>query len=69
MPETETREESTQIRYLEMLLLDPNVRNSPTKVDDLLCDEFIEIGQSGTIYNKDDIINALSEDPHTNAEF
>lgn len=69
MPNSDKCERSIQIRYLEMLLLDPSVRNSPTQLDDLLCDEFIEIGQSGTIYSKDDIINALSKDPHTKAKF
>ena len=64
-----SKTDQTQIRYLEMLLLDLNVRNSPTRLADLLCDDFIEIGQSGTIYNKMDIINTLSEDPHTDAQF
>ena len=60
---------SEQIQYLELLLLNPSVRSSPTKLDDLLCDDFIEIGQSGTIYSKADIISALKIDPHTNAQF
>lgn len=69
MSEPELNEIGTQIRYLEMLLLDPSVRNSTTKLADLLCDEFVEIGQSGTIYNKPDIINALGQDPHFEAVF
>jgi len=58
-----------QIKALELLLLDSKVRKSPNRLDDLICDEFIEIGQSGTLYNKADIIRALNEDPYTNAEF
>jgi len=58
-----------QIKALELLLLDPKTRKSPNRLDDLICDEFIELGQSGTLYDKADIISALNDDPYTNAVF
>lgn len=59
--------DAEHIRQLELLLLDPKTRQSAGKLDNMLCDGFIEIGQSGTIYNKADVIIALTEDPLTEA--
>ncbi|NNC37161.1 MAG: DUF4440 domain-containing protein [Acidimicrobiales bacterium] len=61
--------DAEQIQKLELLLLDPKIRQSANKLDQLLSDGFIEIGQSGRIYDKRDIISALADDPHTDAKF
>lgn len=53
-----------QIRELELLLLDPSLRKSKQKLNELIDDEFIEIGVSGKIYNKQDILDSL---PYENA--
>jgi hypothetical protein len=50
-------------RELEERLLKPEVRSSPEAVAYLLADEFIEIGSSGTVYDKQQIIEALRGEP------
>jgi len=47
------------LRLLEEELLDPDVRKSPERVGRLLADDFMEIGSSGTVYDKRGIIEAL----------
>lgn len=47
------------INYLENELLRPEVRKSKEKLNELIADEFIEIGESGNKYNKQDILSAL----------
>jgi hypothetical protein len=47
------------IRGLEEQLLQPEVRTSPESLAALLADEFIEIGSSGRVYNKQQIIDLL----------
>jgi hypothetical protein len=47
------------IRVLEEQLLQPELRTSPERLAALLADEFIEIGSSGRVYNKQQIIDLL----------
>jgi hypothetical protein len=47
------------IEQLELSLLNPNVRKSKDALDAIIANGFFEIGASGNIYNKDDILNAL----------
>ncbi len=49
------------IKNFELDLLDPVARRSTSKVNDLLADDFKEIGQSGAHYTKQDILNLLSK--------
>lgn len=47
------------IQQLELSLLNPEIRQSRHTLDSLIADEFLEIGASGNVYNKNDILNAL----------
>jgi hypothetical protein len=47
------------IRNLELELIQPDTRKSKERLDELLDDDFIEIGESGNQYNKQDILSAL----------
>jgi hypothetical protein len=49
-------------RELETRLHHRDVRNSPEKVAELLADDFVEFGCSGRVYNKAQVIAALSTD-------
>jgi hypothetical protein len=51
-----------QLRLLEESLLQSEVRRSSTALDDLLADDFIEIGSSGRVFDKARIISALREE-------
>jgi hypothetical protein len=48
-----------EIYDLEQLLLSPGVRASADDLEALLADEFVEIGGSGRIYYKEDILRSL----------
>jgi hypothetical protein len=50
-------------RSLEQKLHRPEVRQSPDAVRDLLADEFVEFGSSGTVYDRASIIEALAAEP------
>ena len=50
------------IQKLEELLLRPEVRTNPTRVSDLLADDFFEIGASGRTFDKAAIIRSLSNE-------
>ena len=52
-------QQAALLRRLEESLLDPAVRQSPEKIAELLADEFIEFGRSGTVYDKASIIRTL----------
>jgi hypothetical protein len=48
----------------ELALLTPEVRSDPVRLDGWLADDFREIGQSGRLWRRDEIIAALaSEEP------
>jgi hypothetical protein len=53
------------IRRLEEELLLPEVRKSEARVAALLAEEFVEIGSSGRIYDKQQIINRLQQEQWT----
>jgi len=54
------------LRTKEMEMLDPQVRSDPTRVRDLLHDDFIEFGSTGRVYNKRILLEMLrSEKPST----
>ncbi|WP_370626547.1 DUF4440 domain-containing protein [Streptomyces sp. NBRC 110035] len=44
----------------ELKLLDPEVRRSPERVGELLHPEFVEIGASGRVWDRDAIIALLA---------
>jgi len=52
------------IRQMEERLLLPEVRKSIKELDEILADDFIEIGSSG-VYNKPQIIESLKDEPPT----
>ena len=47
------------IKNLETELLQPEVRKSKERLNELLADDFYEIGESGKQYNKQDILNSI----------
>ena len=53
------------IRRLEERLLQADVRTSARDVAELLADDFIEIGGSGRIFDKQTIIDELQHEPPT----
>jgi hypothetical protein len=53
------------LRELEERLLQPALRKSAQVVADLLADEFIEFGSSGRVFNKQQIIENLQNEPAT----
>ena len=50
---------SDLIKNFETELLQPKVRKSKERLNELLADDFYEIGESGKQYNKQDILNDL----------
>jgi len=50
------------ILSLEQRLLHPDLRQSPSELDLLLADDFLEYGSSGSIYRKRDVIDALQHE-------
>lgn len=50
---------SETIKSLEFELLQPEARKSEGRLNELIADEFIEVGESGKQYNKQDILDAL----------
>jgi hypothetical protein len=55
------------IRRLEEELLLPELRKSAARVAALLAEEFVEIGSSGRIYDKQQIIDRLQQEQWTGA--
>lgn len=49
----------TLIHALEQELLTPEARTSPTRLNELLADDFREIASSGSVYTKDDCLREL----------
>lgn len=50
------------ILQLEVKLLQSNVRKSPNEIEQLLADDFMEIGCSGRTYNRQQVIEALQNE-------
>jgi len=60
------RELQKLIQHLELSFLDPSMRQSKNQLDKLIADDFIEIGKSGKVYNKQNILDSLpSEEAKT----
>ncbi|WP_163102075.1 DUF4440 domain-containing protein [Peribacillus alkalitolerans] len=53
------------LRSLEEKLLQPEVRESASELDQLLSDEFKEFGSSGRTFNKESIIEGLTKTERT----
>jgi hypothetical protein len=51
---------AARLRMLEERVLDPPVRQSEVQLSRLLADEFVEIGRSGRIYDKQAVIRVLA---------
>jgi len=49
----------------ELLLLDPLVRNSRAAVEELLADDFVELGRSGRFWSRDELLEAIEGFPST----
>lgn len=47
------------IYELELSLLDPAVRKSVVKINQLIADAFVEFGSSGKIYHKNELLEEL----------
>lgn len=47
------------IKELEENLLQPNIRLSKNALNELLCNDFLEITSSGKVKNKEDCVNGL----------
>jgi hypothetical protein len=54
-----------RIRELELSLLDPRVRTSKERLNELLADDFLEIGASGNRYSKQDVLELLPQEDAT----
>lgn len=48
------------IYELELSLLEPEVRSSYERLNELLADDFLEFGSSGSVYNKPDTLKGLT---------
>lgn len=48
------------LKTLELWTLDPEVRSSPELMDELLAEDFVEFGQSGRVYQKQEILDRIS---------
>ena len=57
------------IKHLELSLLNSETRASRATLDQILADGFIEIGKSGRLYNKQDIIKELFGASQSTARF
>ncbi|MCF2145838.1 DUF4440 domain-containing protein [Desmonostoc muscorum LEGE 12446] len=55
--------EESLFRKLEERLLQPDIRKSAKDVMDLLADEFIEFGSSGRVFDRQQIIKSLENEP------
>lgn len=54
-----------ELRRLEELLLEPETRRSEQRVGELLADDFIEIGSSGRVYDRSEVLAQLRSEPPT----
>ena len=54
------------IKALELELLKPEVRKSKERLNELIADDFLEIGASGSNFNKEDILNELPDQSEIN---
>lgn len=57
---------SRQLEQLERSLLEPSIRSSAQHLRTLLSEDFREIGASGQVFNREDIIRELAGETSTN---
>jgi hypothetical protein len=62
IPERMEPETADLLRGLEERLLQPEIRRSAAKIDDLLADEFVEFGSSGRAFDKSKITERLGQE-------
>lgn len=48
------------IHYLEMQLLQPNIRQCRNELDRLLAEDFVEFGSSDRVYDKDEVVTGVT---------
>lgn len=53
------------IHYLEMQLLQPNIRQSRDELDRLFAEDFVEFGSSGRVYDKETAIASMIGEQQT----
>ena len=60
MNERTKRDSVTELLYrLEMRLLDPSIRRAPDDVKMMLTEDFLEIGASGKIFDRDSLVTEI----------
>ena len=63
---------SQHLLELERQLLQPDVRHSRSELEQLLADEFLEFGSSGSVYRKREVVDAVQHEsprPRSLSEF
>jgi glyoxylase I family protein len=63
-----TSDTGSYIKQLEVELLSKDTRKDAERLNELLSDEFIEIGKSGKIYTKQAVIETLNNEGDFEAE-
>ena len=56
---------SEQLRRLELRLLEPEVRRDGRAIEEMLTEDFCEIGSSGRLFDRDAIVRELAKEPIT----
>ena len=57
-----------RVEALERRLLSPRIRASKTDLDELIADDFVEIGRSGRVWTKSNILESLPQSPGVEIE-
>jgi hypothetical protein len=63
-----SRQQLVAVEALERRLLEPGVRSSREKIEELLAEDFVEIGSSGRMWTKAEIIAELLAQPSPEIE-
>lgn len=61
-------EDYNEIKSLELELVSPDTRKDTARLSELISDDFEELGSSGRVYRKQDILNALPKEDSVNYE-
>ena len=59
-----SQETVSQLLSLEKTLLDPAVRRDRSRVSELLAEDFVEFGSSGTVWTRDRILDLLATEEY-----
>lgn len=62
MSEPDPRNTESELRILEMSLLEPGMRADRSKVGPLIHPDFVEFGSSGNRYNREQILTQMSDE-------